>query len=156
MARSICVLVAFVVGVGGMAACGSSTKTASAPTTVTTTPSFHTITLQAVEHDLSLKESGNTVTIFNNLLSNGKKVGEGQVECFLSGRGAVAMCLGAAVFPDGQILSDASLKLPPVGNNVDAIVGGTGKYAGARGTIDLVRATPTADTNVTFHIRLDS
>ncbi len=152
----MCVLVVLVIGGGGIAACGGSTKTTSAPTTVTTKPSVRTITLKAVEHDLSLKESGNTVTIFNNLLSNGKKIGEGQVECFLSGRGAVAMCLGAAVFPNGQILSQASLKLPPVGTNVDAIIGGTGKYATARGTIDLVRATPTSDTNVTFHILVDS
>ena len=114
------------------------------------------ITLKAVEHDLSIKQSGNTVTIVNNLLSSGKKIGEGQVVCSLSGRGAVAMCLGAAVFPQGQILSDASLTLPPVGTNVDAIIGGTGAYATARGTIDLERASPTADTSVTFHIVVDS
>jgi len=117
---------------------------------------LRTITVKAVEHDLSIKQSGNTVTIVNNLLSNGKKIGEGQVVCFLSGRGATAICLGAAVLPKGQIVSQASLTLPPVGTNVDAIVGGTGAYATARGTIDLVRATPTADTTVTFHVVVDS
>jgi hypothetical protein len=156
MTRSVCVLVALVAGAAGVAACGSSGKAASTPISQATKPSVRTVTLRAVEHDLSIKESGNTVTIVNNLMSNGKKIGTGQVSCLLSGRGAAAMCLGAAVLPDGQILSQASLTLPPVGRNVDAIVGGTGAYATARGTIDLVRATPTSDTQLTFHIVVDS
>jgi hypothetical protein len=60
------------------------------------------------------------------------------------------------VLPAGQVLSQARLTLPPVGTNVDAIIGGTGAYATARGTIDLVRAKPTGDTDVTFHIHVDS
>ena len=155
MARSMCVLVLILVGSSGVAACASSAKATSTPTSQAPKPSVRTVTLRAVEHDLSIKEAGNTVTIVNNLMSGGKKIGEGQVSCLLSGRGAAAMCLGAAVLPDGQILSQASLTLPPVGTNVDAIVGGTGAYATARGTIDLVRATPTSDTQLTFHILLD-
>ena len=156
MTRSTCMLAALLIAAAGLAACSSATKTTSAPATPTTKPGVRTITVKAVEHDLSIKQSGNTVTVVNNLLSDGKKIGEGQVVCSLSGRGAVAMCFGAAVLPEGQILSQGSLTLPPVGRNVDAIVGGTGAYATARGTIDLVRASPTADTNVTFHVVVDS
>jgi hypothetical protein len=154
MNRSMSALVVLVVGLGGLAACSSSSK--ATPTPATAKPSIRTITVKAVEHDLSIKRSGNSVTVVNNLMSNGKKIGEGQVECFLSGRRTTAICLGAAVLPAGQILSQASLTLPPVGKNVDAIIGGTGAYATARGTIDLVRATATDDTNVTFHIHVDS
>jgi len=156
MTRSTWILAAILVVAFGGAGCSSAKKATSATDSTTAKPNVRTITFKAVEHDLSLKPSGNTVTIVNNLLSNGKKIGEGQVVCFLSGRGAVAMCLGAAVFADGQILSQASLTLPPVGTNHDAIVGGTGAYATARGTIDLERASPTADTNLTFHIVVDS
>ena len=141
---------------GGVAACSTSTKTTSTPISQKAKPTVRTLTFTAVEHDLSIKQSGSAVTIVNDLMSNGKKIGEGQVDCFLSGRGAAATCLGAAVLPHGQILSQASLTLPPVGTNVDAIVGGTGAYATARGTIDLVRATPTSDTSLTFHISVDS
>jgi len=155
MTRSICVLIALL-GTAGLAACSSSTKATSTPTTPTARPSIRTVSLTAVEHDLSIKQAGNTITIVNDLMSDGKKIGEGQVECFLSGRNAAALCLGAASLPQGQILSQASLTLPPVGRNVDAIVGGTGVYATARGTIDLVRATPTSDTHLTFHIVVDS
>ena len=132
MKRSIWLLSALLLGAGGLAACSSSTKATSTPGVHTTKPSVRTITVKAVEHDLSIKQAGNTVTIVNDLLSNGRKIGEGQVVCFLSGRGAVAMCLGAASLPHGEILSQASLTLPPVGTNVDAIVGGTGAYATAR------------------------
>jgi len=157
MTRSVHALIALLVGAVGVAACSSSTKSTSTPTSPATTPSVRTMTLKAVEHDISIKQSGNTVTIVNDLLSNGKKIGEGQVECFLSGRGRVAMCLGAAVLPNGQILSQASLSVPPpVGKSVDAIVGGTGAYAAARGTINLQRATLTGDTDLTFHIVMDS
>jgi hypothetical protein len=154
MARSLFVL-ALVVGAAGVAACSSSTKTTSTPTPPTTS-NVRTITLTVVEHDLSIKQSGNTITIVNNLISNGAKIGEGQVDCTLSGRGNVALCVGAATLPTGQILSQASLPVPPpVGTSIDAIVGGTGAYATARGTINLERTTLTGDTNVTFHIVVD-
>jgi hypothetical protein len=157
MTRSLRVLVALLVTAVGVAACSSSTKATSTPSSATSEPSVRTITLKAVEHDISIKQSGNTVTIVNDLMSNGRKIGQGQVECFLSGRGRVAMCLGAAVLPNGQILSQASLSVPPpVGKSIDAIVGGTGTYATARGTIDLQRATLTGDTDLTFHIVVDS
>ena len=157
MTRSLRVLVILLVGAVGVAACSSSSKAVSKLSSAATDPSVRTITLTAIEHDISIKQSGNTVTIVNDLMSNGKKIGQGQVECFLSGRGTVAMCLGAAVLPNGQILTQASLSVPPpVGKSVDAIVGGTGAYATARGTIDLERATLTGDTDLTFHIVVDS
>jgi hypothetical protein len=155
MTRSPLVL-ALVVAAVGVAACSSSTKTPSTAGTPTTKPSVHTMTITAVEHDLSIKRSGNTITIVNNLMSNGTKIGEGQVDCILSGRRNVALCLGAAALPNGQILSQASLSVPPpVGTSVDAIVGGTGAYATARGTITLERTSLTGDTTVTFHIVVD-
>ncbi|MBV8951031.1 MAG: hypothetical protein JOZ99_09155 [Actinobacteria bacterium] len=148
-------VVVFVAGSVALGACGSSTRSASAPHPRSS--GVRTITLHAVEHDLSIKASGNVVTIVNDLLSDGHKIGEGQVECLLSGRADTGLCLGAAVLPDGQILNQARLPVPPpIGTSVDAIVGGTGAYATARGTIDLTRTSLTGDTNVTFHVVLDS
>ena len=156
MTRSVFVL-AVVVGAAGVTACSSSTKTTSTAITPPTKPSVRTITVTAVEHDLSIKQSGNTITIVNNLMSNGTKIGEGQVDCILSGRRNVALCLGAAALPNGQIVSQASLPFPPpVGASIDAIVGGTGAYATARGTITLERTTLAGDTKVTFHIVVDA
>lgn len=157
MTRSrLAFLAVLLIGTGAVAGCSSSNQTASTPRP-TTRAGTRTITLHAVEHDLSIKSSGSIITIVNDLLSDGHKIGEGQVECILSGRGATGLCLGAAVLPKGQILSQARLPVPPpVGTSVDAIVGGTGDYATARGTIDLARTSLTGDTNVTFHIVVDS
>lgn len=158
MTRPVLVLVALFVGAAGVAACGSSSKSSSATDVKQSTrSSTRTITLTAVEHDVSIKEAGTTVTIVNDLMSNGKKIGEGQLECFLSGRGGTGLCLGAATLPDGEILNQGSLPVPPpVGTSVDAIVGGTGTYATARGTIALARTSLSGDTNLTFHIVIDA
>jgi len=116
----------------------------------------HTITTSVVEHDLAIKQSGNTVTVVNELLSNGKKIGTGQVDCVLAGRAGLGLCTGAATLPQGQIVSAASLPVPPpIGTSTDAIIGGTGRYATARGTITLSRRSLTGDTTVTFHVVLD-
>jgi hypothetical protein len=114
------------------------------------------MTISVVEHDLSIKQSGDTVTVVNELLANGKKIGTGQVNCVRSGRSRLGLCTGAATLPQGQIISAASLPVPPpIGTSTDAIVGGTGQYATARGTITLSRRSLTGDTTVTFRLVLD-
>jgi hypothetical protein len=148
-------VLAVVLASATVAGCGGSNSAASSTTTAR--PRVRRLTFHVVEHDRSLKQTGNTVTIVNDLLSHGKRIGTGQVDCVLSGRGALALCTGAATLPEGQILSDASLRIPPpVGTSIDAIVGGTGAYATARGTIDLTRHSPGGDTDVTFHVILDA
>jgi len=139
-----------------LAGCSNSSKTAAGPTTIPTRSPVHTITTSVVEHDLAIKQSGNTVTVVNGLLSNGRKIGTGQVDCVLAGRAGLGLCTGAATLPQGQIVSAASLPVPPpIGTSTDAIIGGTGRYATARGTITLSRRSLTGDTTVTFHVVLD-
>jgi len=64
----------------------SSSLEFSTAITPTTRPSGHAITLSAVEHDGSIDQSGDPLTIVNDLISNGTTIGEGQVDCILSGR----------------------------------------------------------------------
>lgn len=110
-------------------------------------------TITVIETVTSVKPAGNTVTITNDLSRNGQKVGTNQVGCFLTGPGPLAVCSAASVLPRGQILSAASITVPPPpGDTVTAIVGGTGAYSTARGTIDSVRVGGSATTTVTFHV----
>ena len=114
-----------------------------------------TTTIKVVEHQTSLMPAGNTLTLTNDLLQGGKTIGTNQVACFLTGPGSSAECFAASVLPKGQILSQASITIPPpTGTTSTAIVGGTGAYSTARGTIDSVRTSDSGDTAVTFHIVL--
>lgn len=113
----------------------------------------HSETITVVEHQTSVKPAGNTITVTNDLLQNGQKTGANQVGCFLTGPGTLAVCTASSVFSKGQILSAASIAIPPpTGDTVTAIVGGTGAYGTARGTIDSVRTQGSSDANVTYHI----
>jgi hypothetical protein len=127
----------------------------SSGTTQRTSVPTKAVTVKVVEHQTSLMPAGNTLTLTNDLLQNGKTIGSNQVGCFLTGPGSMAECFAASVLPKGQILSQASITIPPpTGTTVTAIVGGTGAYSTARGTIDSVRTSDTSDTTVTFHIVL--
>ena len=146
MARS---RIAALVIVVGAVALFTAAATRSAPT------SARQLTIRAEERNTAAKPGAGILTITNDLFQNGSMVGRNQVGCFLTGPGPLAECFAASVLPKGQILSDASITIPPpVGDSVTAIVGGTGAYAGARGTIDSVRTSDTANVEVTFHVTL--
>jgi hypothetical protein len=101
----------------------------------------------------SVKPVGNTITVTNDLTQNGQKIGTNQVGCFLTGPGPLAVCTAASILPRGQILSAASIPIPPpAGDTVTAIIGGTGAYRTAQGSIDSVRTNGGTDTTVTYHI----
>jgi allene oxide cyclase len=127
----------------------------TAAATRSTSASARQLTVRAEERNQAVKASGGTLTVTQDLFQNDVMVGMNQVGCFLSGPGPQAECLASSVLPKGQILSAASITVPPpVGDSVTAIVGGTGAYAGARGTIDSVRASDTSNVEVTFHVTL--
>jgi hypothetical protein len=127
----------------------------TAAATRSTSASTHQLTVRVEERNQAVKPSGGTLTVTQDLFQNNVMVGMNQVGCFLTGPGTQAECLATSVLPKGQILSAASITVPPpVGDSVTAIVGGTGAYAGARGTIDSVRASDTSNVEVTFHVTI--
>lgn len=101
----------------------------------------------------SLLVNGATLTVTDDYLRDGAKVGITQIACFLTGPGPLALCQAAATLPGGQITSQGSVSIPPaVGVPFTvAITGGTGKYSGARGTIESEQTSQTTGTAV-FHI----
>jgi hypothetical protein len=127
----------------------------TAAATRSTSASSRQVTIRAEERNQAVKAAAGTLTVTQDLFQNGRAVGMNQVVCFLTGPGTQADCLASSVLPRGQILSAASITVPPpVGDSVTAIVGGTGGYAGARGTIDSVRTSDTSNVEVTFHVTL--
>ncbi len=110
-------------------------------------------TMTVIESVTSVKPAGNAIAITNDLSRDGQRIGTNQVGCLLTGPGPLAVCTAASVLPGGQILSAASIAIPPpLGDTVTAIIGGTGVYSTARGTIDSVRTSGSAATTLTFHI----
>jgi hypothetical protein len=101
----------------------------------------------------SLHTSGNTLTLTDDYFQNGKNVGGDQIVCTQTGPGPLAICTAVNQLPKGQIISVGSVTIPPATNRTTtvAVVGGTGSYTTARGTVDITANSSTDSTNV-FHI----
>jgi hypothetical protein len=95
----------------------------------------------------SLHISGNTIMLTEDILADGKKVGGGQIVCFLTGPGPLALCQAAAVLPRGELTTQGSVSVPPTSPFTIAITGGTGAYRNARGTIVTKPTSPTSSTD---------
>jgi hypothetical protein len=96
--------------------------------------------------------SAGDVLVFTEKLFNrgGKQVGTDAATCtrLFDQR---SLCTGAYVFRKGQVM--VQLVQPgPTGTYTQAIVGGTGAYTGARGTVTVAQSG--AGDRFTFHIRL--
>jgi hypothetical protein len=111
------------------------------------------VTIHVTAHQTSVKPGTSVTTITNDLISNGQTIGSQQIACVSTGPGSLAVCTAASVLPKGQLLSEASLTIPPgPGTTVTAITGGTGAYGLARGTIDSVRTSGSTDADTTYHV----
>jgi hypothetical protein len=97
--------------------------------------------------------AGSSYTITSDSLRNGRKVGSNQIVCDLTGPGTRALCNSAHLLPTGEIIAVGSVTTPPRPGDTYtvAIVGGTGAYANARGTLDVTNLNTTSDT-FTFHV----
>jgi hypothetical protein len=87
--------------------------------------------------------------------ASGKRAGELNTVCIFTqgkgGKGEVAQCTGTADVPGGQLVLDRAGVLGKTMSG--AIIGGTGKYAGATGTFESVeqgRGTILDNFNVTL------
>lgn len=92
---------------------------------------------------------GDSVYFSENLLLNGKKVGRTAIACTFYSRSA-GRCLGTLRLPGGTIEAGGS----DLGGRsfVVAILGGTGRYAGASGVL---RITELSDTRSRYEIQLE-
>ena len=92
---------------------------------------------------------GDQVILSDLLLSNGQEVGRNAGVCTVTDVAGEMICSVVYTFPDGQIATQFFNTPPP--EKVFAIVGGTGRYQGARGSGELVEHGNETGT-VAFHL----
>jgi hypothetical protein len=120
-----------------------------------------TITIKARSHldqvrlidNAPAGDSPGDVLVFTEQLfnSNGKRIGSDAASCVRL-FDATSLCTGAYKLPGGQLMVQL-LQPGPTGTYDQAITGGTGRFAGARGTVTVAQK-PGGD-RFTFRIRLD-
>jgi allene oxide cyclase-like protein len=87
-------------------------------------------------------------TFTDDLFAHGRKVGRDQVMCVATGPGSFLECLGTDLLPKGQVESIGVFDPVRQSRLTVGIVGGTGAYRDARGTIDVVVLSQTKSTYV--------
>ncbi len=95
---------------------------------------------------------GDQFIVAEDLYRDDKKVGDHSVLCnYVRIEPKELQCVGTFALPDGQMTSQALLRLPAPSSVDVAITGGSGAYAGVRGYI---RTVPAGETvrQFTFHI----
>jgi hypothetical protein len=109
-------------------------------------------TMTVVQNRTSPTVVGNTITIADDLSSNGKKTGRDQTACMSVGPNGLGFleCYATHLLAGGQIESQAAVNSTKSKFTV-AITGGTGQYRNARRTIDSTQITSTQHKLV-FHI----
>ena len=124
-----------------IAAAATAAFAAQGGTTATTT-----MKIVAIQHDFGQVDTGKRgpsagdVVVFSEALHmNGKAAGADHITCTLIGMWPkeTDFCRGLFVLPGGTLVAEGANAHGPF---TVAVTGGTGSYAGARGTM---RATPT-------------
>jgi hypothetical protein len=120
----------------------------------------HTITIKArsqIEHAQSVDnaptgDSPGDLVIFTEQLfdSRGKRIGSDAATCVRL-FDATSLCTGIYKLPGGQVMVQL-LQPGPTGTYDQAITGGTGRFAGARGTVTV--AQQSGGDRFTFKVRL--
>jgi hypothetical protein len=107
---------------------------------------FHDTILAADSTQLSL---GDRFILSDRLLANGTEVGHTSGLCTITDAAGEAICNVVFALPGGTIAAQFVNAPPP--EKVFAIIGGTGRYQGARGTGELVEA-PDQTGTLAFHL----
>ena len=135
------VLACAIVGSQALAATAADERRAPATVRVTATiDSAHQVD-NAPEGD-----SQGDVLVFTQKLADagGRAVGRADAYCVRTAPGRVRECQGTFFLPKGQVFV-AGPDPDGVARHALAIVGGTGAYAGVRGSVTLDHANPTTD-----------
>ena len=93
---------------------------------------------------------GAVTTFTDDLFAHGRKVGRDQVMCVATGPGKFLECLGTDLLPKGEVESIGVFDPAHQSRLTVGIVGGTGAYRDARGTIDIAVLSQTKST-YTYH-----
>jgi hypothetical protein len=129
----------------------------AATSSAATRPSKDRTTIRVEERLTAYNPGSSSNMITSDSFRHGQKVGSNQIVCDLTGPGPLVLCNSAHLLPRGEIVAAGSVTTPaqPGHTNTVAIVGGTGAYANARGTLDVTNVNPTTDT-LTFHLISES
>ena len=92
---------------------------------------------------------GDNFTFSNPLLRNGQRAGTSYNHCVVTQPGPIsrhgALCAAVLALPDGNLFGQAVTTRDGGERVVAAVTGGTGAYAGARGTATSERGTTTVE-----------
>ncbi len=136
-------------GVLLLAASPAGAKKARRTITLTATSKIDRV--QAVDNAPTGPSAGDML-IFTEKLFNkrGKQIGSDAASCVRL-FDATSLCTGTYKLPRGRLM--VQLQPGPTGTYDQAITGGTGRYAGARGTVTVAQ-NPSVGDHFTFKIRL--
>jgi hypothetical protein len=140
---------------GGVLSATAAAQEAAAPTPPSGTLTFTERDGYFKFHDTGRKGPtiGDTFVISSDLLSGANRIGTLRAWCVVTSRkGMATECIGTFFLPDGQINGQVGMKGDSLSTDI-SIVGGTGRYAGARGVVTSKSRGPNSkfsDDTVTF------
>ena len=131
----------------------TTASSASGSSTETFTLIGHEKAFHVVDNGRKGDSAGDDGTIAGTLNRDGKQVGRYLAECVQTDGSGHSLCRFALALPGGQLVLETGYGKGVNGNKVvhEAIVGGTGTYAGASGYTD---GTETGRTTVNWVIHL--
>ena len=139
---AVTVALATMAAVIAVAASGHASSAASARTLV--------VTARATSLHTAGTGAGAVTTFTDDLYSDTRKVGRDQVTCVATGPASFLECYATDVLPKGQVESVGPFDPVHQSRATVGIVGGTGAYHAARGTIAIKLLSQTKST-YTYH-----
>jgi hypothetical protein len=121
-------------------------------------PSGHETTMKVVARHLASKQLGhNRLVETDKILTAGKVIGFSANTCAFDFSTSTAKCAIAVALQRGQLRARVTVNADAAdGSAKGVIVGGTGAYQGARGTVSSVPGHRQGDAKITMHITTKS
>jgi hypothetical protein len=114
-------------------------------------PSVHRITMNVVARQLASKQLGIHHEVeTDTILRSGQVIGFSANACTFDFTNNTASCAVAVALRGGQLRADVTVDAAD-GTSKGAVVGGTGAFAGARGTVHGAPGRRKGDTRITVH-----
>lgn len=119
-------------------------------------PSGHETTMKVVARQLASKQLGrNRLVETDKILASGKVVGFSANTCAFDFSTSTAKCAIAVALQRGQLRARVTVNAKD-GTSTGVVVGGTGAYRGARGTVSGTPGDRRGDHNITLHVTTTS
>lgn len=127
---------------------GSSLGATVAATAAPSAPSTHTLSFAA--HTIASKHSGNRLVEADRLVKSGSTIGYSVNTCLFDFAAHTAHCAVTLARPHGQLRAKATIDAD-TGAVSGRVVGGTGVYQGATGTVTGGPGAKPDVSNITIH-----